>query len=235
MDAILISARHLLSIPTRLFCPPKRPRDPQLPTISDSLLARALPLGRHDYALSANGGKLFLPLTSPEGSIVSSNPIDSILSDDFRINGAWRSPHSHAQVGLSFPLTIYPTHFTIDYAFNPDPVAMKSAPRQLIFWGVVEGAGNKARYARTLANLEVSDVVNRTAPLLHRGEIFMPLGSAQYDVHDGPHIQTFPLHPGGVESGIDFGVVVLEVISNWGGNETWLYRVRVHGSASVKH
>ncbi|PIL23154.1 hypothetical protein GSI_14463 [Ganoderma sinense ZZ0214-1] len=206
------------------------PSDPRT-TVADNFLARALPIGRYDYALSANGGKIFLPLTTPfddNPSSPASLSIDSILTDDARLDGSFSSPGAQFQVGISFATTIYPTHFTIDHAFSPDKIGSSNAPRHIVFWGVVEGVGNKGRVSRVVGDLGLSDVFNRTAPNLHQRENFLPLATAEYDVRGSCHVQTFAVHPGLVESNIDFGVVVLEVLDNWGGEVTQLYRVRVH-------
>ncbi|KAI1795834.1 hypothetical protein LXA43DRAFT_1090469 [Ganoderma leucocontextum] len=205
-------------------------------SIADSFLARALPVGRHDYALSANGGKVFLPLTTPHDdslASVASLPIDSILTDDVRLDGSWFFPGSHFQVGVSFATTIYPTHFTIDHAFLPDAAGSSKAPRHIVVWGVVEGVSNKGRATRVVADLDIGDVYNRTAPNLHQRENFLPLATIEYNIHGSSHVQTFPVYPHAVESNIDFGVIVLEVLDNWGGEVTHLYRVRVHGLAKT--
>ncbi|KAJ3907875.1 hypothetical protein F5879DRAFT_874682, partial [Lentinula edodes] len=71
---------------------------------------------------------------------------------------------------------------------------------------------------------------------LPKSPTYIRLASFTYDIHSPSHIQTFPVLPylskyGKLgEAGVDFGVVVLVVRSNWGMEEyTCLYRVRVHG------
>ena len=47
---------------------------------------------------------------------------------------------------------------------------------------------------------------------------------------DAPNaVQTFPVDEDVHASGMDFGIVVLRVLSNWGQQFTCLYRFRVHG------
>ncbi len=55
------------------------------------------------------------------------------------------------------------------------------------------------------------------------------LGSFTYDPSAASHIQTFQIDPSIVELGIDTGVVIFRVTSNWGGEFTCLYRVSAVG------
>ncbi|KAJ3929461.1 MAG: hypothetical protein NXY57DRAFT_900050 [Lentinula lateritia] len=75
---------------------------------------------------------------------------------------------------------------------------------------------------------------------LPKSPTYIRLASFTYDIHSPSHIQTFPVLPylskyGKLgEAGVDFGVVVLVVRSNWGMEEyTCLYRVRVHGERGM--
>ena len=59
---------------------------------------------------------------------------------------------------------------------------------------------------------------------------YIRVANFTYDIHATEYIQTFPVREEIRELGIDFGVVVLLVKSNWGKEEfTCLYRMRVHG------
>lgn len=51
------------------------------------------------------------------------------------------------------------------------------------------------------------------------------LASFTYDPSLPSHIQTFPVASEVVELGIDVGIVIFRVESNWGGDFTCLYRV----------
>ncbi|PIL29457.1 hypothetical protein GSI_08399 [Ganoderma sinense ZZ0214-1] len=161
--------------------------------------------------------------------------ISSVPPDPFNPNRFLSADATGAQfqVGVSFATTIYPTHFTIDHAFSQDIVGSSNAPRHIVFWGIVEGVGNKGRASRVVGDLALSGVFNRTVPNLHQRENFLPLATVEYDIRGSSHVQTFAVHPSLVESNIDFGVIVLEVLDNWGGEVTQLYRVRVHGLAKM--
>jgi len=51
------------------------------------------------------------------------------------------------------------------------------------------------------------------------------LTSFTYDPSAPSHIQTFPVDNEIVEMGLDVGIVIFSVVSNWGGDFTCLYRV----------
>ena len=53
----------------------------------------------------------------------------------------------------------------------------------------------------------------------------MLLGSFTYDPSSPSHIQTFPVESAVVDLGIDVGIVIFKIQSNWGGEYTCLYRV----------
>ncbi len=202
-----------------------------------SLLTRSLPIGRRDFALAAAGGLIYSDLTSSTGAPPSTNsqPPDSVINDDFRLKGCWRVPRGHLQVGVVLAETIYPSHFTIDHAPQAFAHDIGEAPRTIVLWGVVDGSFNKATYAQLHAGMADSVVYNRTAPPKDAGFTFVPLAAVEYDPSADSHVQTFPVDDQVADSGIDIGLIVLDVISNWGSNTTSLCRVRVHGELSISY
>jgi hypothetical protein len=51
------------------------------------------------------------------------------------------------------------------------------------------------------------------------------LATVQYDPSAENPTQTFPIPPAIIELGIDVGIVIFKIESNWGGDLTCLYRV----------
>ncbi|TFK82793.1 hypothetical protein K466DRAFT_446041, partial [Polyporus arcularius HHB13444] len=186
-------------------------------------------IGRRDFALHAVGGIIFSDLTSVAHPSSSAYPPDTAISDDFRLTGCWRVPGSHLQIGVVLSETIYPSHFTIDHVPRLLAHNIHEAPRKVILWGVVDGSPNQATYSHLHDSLASLAVFNRSGPPMHAGYTFVPLAVSEYDPSTGPHVQTFPVHPKVVESGIDIGLVVLDVLGNWGADATELCRLRVHG------
>ena len=59
--------------------------------------------------------------------------------------------------------------------------------------------------------------------------IFLPLADIDFDVTAPSLRQTFPLYDEVQSWGIDFGVVVFDIRSNWGSDVTSLCSVQVYG------
>ncbi|KAL2830077.1 hypothetical protein BDW59DRAFT_141732 [Aspergillus cavernicola] len=63
----------------------------------------------------------------------------------------------------------------------------------------------------------------------HLGQDFYRIGKWNYDINDPTHIQKFPVHVVLDSDELRVDKVVFRVNSNWGGNETCLYRLKLHG------
>ncbi|CEL03415.1 hypothetical protein ASPCAL04570 [Aspergillus calidoustus] len=61
------------------------------------------------------------------------------------------------------------------------------------------------------------------------GPDFYKVGTWMYDINDMQHIQRFPLTAIIDSDDVRVDKVVFRVNSNWGGNETCIYRVKLHG------
>ncbi|KAI0700649.1 hypothetical protein C8T65DRAFT_580144 [Cerioporus squamosus] len=209
-----------------------------LSSTTTSILTRSLPIGRRDFALREAGGKIYPELTSAYIADTSSsplytpNPADTVLSDDFRLPGCWSLPGSQVQVGVVLSETIYPSHFTIDHIPLPFADDIYEAPRRIILWGVVDGSSNQETYAHLRVQSSKLAAYNRSAPPMTAGFTFIPLATSEYNIHADSHVQTFPIYSHAAQSGIDVGLVVLDVVGNWGSNTTSLCRLRVHGRSA---
>ncbi|KAL2821479.1 hypothetical protein BJX63DRAFT_217414 [Aspergillus granulosus] len=61
------------------------------------------------------------------------------------------------------------------------------------------------------------------------GPDFYKIGSWMYDINDKQHIQRFPLTAIIDSDEVRVDKVIFRVNSNWGGNETCIYRLKLHG------
>ena len=153
-----------------------------------------------------------------------------VVIDDLTAIGRCWSAVVPSQVGLSTPAIIHPTNVTIDHIPHELAADIGRAPRHMILWGVVDGKPNHARYKSIIA---ARGRRTPTAPVLTSGHVFLDLASFEYEIAAESHIQTFPVSQDVVESRMDFGVFVLEIMDDWGAPEVCLYRVRIHGTQAT--
>jgi hypothetical protein len=124
------------------------------------------------------------------------------------------------------------THVSVVHIPGEPTVAIETAPRKMVLWGMVDGADNLAKYhalRRNATGVLADLMATLAAPAIHHDLIFLPLVSFDYSIHAPGHVQTFPLLPSVVNANMDFGVVVLEIMGNWGSSTTCLHGTRVLG------
>ncbi|KAI5989704.1 hypothetical protein EDD15DRAFT_2171056 [Pisolithus albus] len=189
-----------------------------------------------EYASLRAGGDIVLPLTTPtilpRGSLVHrllhggpqpGSPW-AALDDDTRSQSCWLLGGNSGQLGVSLPRVVRISHVVVDHIVSDT----LTAPRQMILWGLVDGRENLALSRALRANsLDIPE--KRTFPAISGGFPFIPLSYFEYNAHASNLTQTFPVFPFVLDSGLDFGVVVLEILGNWGGMSTCLYRFHVYG------
>ncbi|KAI0366438.1 hypothetical protein BV20DRAFT_952114 [Pilatotrama ljubarskyi] len=186
--------------------------------------------GRPDYALRAHGGRVALKLTSgSRGSILSSREDDPSIAidDDVHAGKCWTMNTLPSQLGIRLARILRPTHISVEHLPGEIAVDIERAPKNITLWGVLEGTRNKDIFA----SLKTAGLVDydRRFPTIAREQQWAQLVSFVYDIHADNPIQTFPVSRPFVDSELSFGVLAVEILGNWGGNSTCLYRVRIHG------
>lgn len=212
---------------------------PEAETYVRQIVLNALrdPVGLRDFALQATGAKVLPYLTSstlPDkrsytGETPRAGP-EAALRDDLRMGECWRIAGSSAQLGIGIPEFIHATHVTVDHI----PIELASdigeAPRKMFLWGVIDGPSNHALYRnRTEHGLVLHPPgLGRAGPPLSGKHLYALLATFQYNTNASFHIQTFQTDVS-VAMKFYFGMFVLEIVDNWGGASTCLYRLRIHG------
>jgi SUN domain-containing protein 1/2 len=148
-------------------------------------------------------------------------------------------------VALAAPA--YISDVTIDHVAKEVAFDMRSAPREMEVWGMVEGKDNIAKVKawqgeKAARKAEARRVAKEQGvPFVEDGDVAYPktlpkspqyirIANFTYNIHSPRHIQSFPVDEAIRDLGVDFGIVVLRIKSNWGRDEyTCLYRLRVHG------
>ena len=191
-------------------------------------------VGRPDFALQANGAYVIPDLTRVYSADGKARPPpsqsfpDKAFNDDPRVGNCWLFPGTSGQIGFQLAKMIHPTHVSIDHIPVEIALDVGRAPRNMFIWGAIDGAFNQAIYRNITETVSISSTFVSQPKIAH-GHTFMRLASFEYDIRAPTHVQTFSMEQYIVESDMYFGVMVLEIAGNWGGDHTCLYRVRVHG------
>ena len=241
--------------------------DSAVSTITQDVIAKP------DFALHSGGARIIPSLTSPTFEIrprgLGSQMIGLVTGSGYAIgrppitalhhemqNGhCWPFAGMEGQLGVALASPIFVEEITIDHVAKSIAFDMRSAPRQMEVWGLVEGKDNVARVRAwkedIAAGKEAEQPSGEQSSTTYDqdgsdGELIYPktlpkypeyirLASFTYDIHSPNNVQTFPILPEIRELGVDFGIVVLRVLKNWGRDDfTCLYRFRVHGRQLVE-
>jgi len=214
-------------------------------------------IGKADFALYSAGGRVLPSLTTPSYEITPSSwlsyalgwpfgrgfatglPPVTALHPDLNLGRCWSFAGSHGQLAVVLARSVHISEITVDHA-RP-AFDERSAPKRIAVWGFVEGADNLEKYNSHLAAQEqrhaqeiLDGEIPEPEPVLRgapRGVPYLHLTTLTYNIHSSSHIQTFRVPQEIWDLDIDMGVVLFEILDNWGDEQyTCLYRVRVHGS-----
>ena len=153
--------------------------------------------------------------------------IEDVLDEDLDPGSCCFFAGDHGQIAIRLSKLIRPLHVAVDYT---PPIRSMSchAPRQLVLWGLVDGAANKAIF-KSLSLFRDQHRSLSDRPPQAGNFTFLPFANFTFDIHAAFPIQTFPIHLEVVFGGLSSGLFVLEIRSNWGGNSTGIRRVHLHG------
>ncbi|KAI6098656.1 hypothetical protein EDD16DRAFT_1498286, partial [Pisolithus croceorrhizus] len=158
------------------------------------------------------------------------------LEDDMREGACWHLPERRGQIAVAFRDVVCITHVMVDHIQAGLTDTAEIAPCKLLLWGMVDGEDNLAKYhflhnsaTGTLREL----LTTHTAPALSCSMSFIPFLSFNYNIHATIHTQLFPILNSMAATNMDFGVIVLEILDNWGGKLMCLYRVGMYGECGL--
>lgn len=188
-----------------------------------------------EFARKVNGGRIIPSLTSGYHGILervfqSANSPSIVIDDELYSEICWVVPTLPAQVGIRTSHLIRPLQVSVE-GFAELPAAdMTQAPKHMRLWGIVDGRVNKEIFA-TLTSPQLSNRGPSFQPAIANDLTWAPLASFVYDSSTRAHTQAFPISHVFVDSGLSFGIFVLEVLDNWGAASTCVCKLRIYGTA----
>lgn len=210
-------------------------------------------IARVDFALNSAGAGVIPSLTSQTFNVqpkaffgfisgaarYARSPVNA-LNHETQVGYCWPFFGSQGQLGVQLTDRVLITDVTIDHIAKEVAHDLRTTPRQMEVWGLLEGRENREKYVEFEAQrdqaradgADIPDAPEYPSDLPRSRDVrYVPIASFMYDIHASNNIQTFPVRQDIQDLGIDFGVVVLVVKSNWGSQSfTCLYRFRVHGN-----
>ncbi|KAI9057365.1 hypothetical protein FKP32DRAFT_1583899 [Trametes sanguinea] len=187
---------------------------------------------RRNFALALDGARVIPRLTSPNDTLrvsAGSSPENALEESFAHRPFCWSFPGNRGQIGIRLSQKIIPTHLVLDMAYSTASERPSRAPRQVILWGVVDGHANHATYEKDLREYRSGVAQHGSGPAESTGYTFLALAAFEYDATAAFPLQTYRVAESVVDSEMEFGVIVVEIRGNWGGDQTAICGLRVHG------
>lgn len=178
----------------------------------------------------------WLYASSPARDFIDKNPPYIISDDQMGVGSCWEIEGSTGILGVLLSESIFISSISID-SIHPSLVSITSHirnPRSITLWGmlpnssIIPPAAAEVRSAKQF----LPNFVPGPRSYIKGKDSFVPLLSAFYDAHGAVTNQHFELASDHWATCVAFQVIVVEILENWGGSTTCIYRLRVHGSAS---
>ena len=188
-----------------------------------------IPFG-HDFA-SLNAGGMVSPRLTTLG--INLVPPSAVLSPN-TTGVCWSFHGNSGTFGVAFDApNVMPSHVVIHHWPSDSTASLSHAPRQVIIWGLVDGEANMRTFLQVQdSQPSFTSTLSKVPPSpISKEGIFLPLAEINFDITAQSLRQAFPLSNSVLSWGIDFGVVVVDVRSNWGADTTSLCTVQVYGHA----
>lgn len=143
----------------------------------------------------------------------------------------WPIEGNTGHLGVALAKSVYISNVTIEHVHYKAAFDVRSAPKDMELWGLIEGDENSAKVKEwRRRRLVLGYSSDQGDPQIHGNMQFLRLSTFTFNAKADQNIQTFPLDEALGNLSIDFSIVLLLIKNNWGNNAyTCLYRFRVHG------
>lgn len=191
--------------------------------------------GRQDFASRYNGGHVMAKFTTQTRSSTypTNDPIVA-LDEDLRLGRCWRFEGGSGQIAIAFSQAVQISDITVDHIPKELVSTAQVAPRSILAWGAQDIPQGHSALTLDAVMKEVprlGDILGtRRFPPIHSDHMsYLPIALIDYDIHNQSHVQTFPIFASVTTHNMSFPTIVMEILSNWGGTSSCIYRIRVHG------
>lgn len=163
-------------------------------------------------------------------SLSLETPPDFVIDGNSTSGHCWEFEGHTAQLGFSLGAMLNISWVSIGHYDDPDE-ATHSAPRFMVLWGVADGqesvlAFNMRNHLRQRLHATIPEGLPKPFP---SGKLYIPLAVLDYSPHLAVEEQLFPVFKEVKNLGFPIGILVLQVLSNWGAPSTRLCHVGIHG------
>ena len=181
----------------------------------------------HNFASFSTGAVVSRRLTTLG---LEATPPSTVLGDSTGACWSFRGTAGTFGVVLDTP-NVIPSHVSLHHRLLNSTTSLSCAPRQVTVWGMVDGDQNMKPYSSS-PHVFISTLARVPPFSISKRGIFLPLADFDFDITSPSPHQTFRLFDEIRLWGIDFGVVVFDIRSNWGSDVTCLCSVYVYGKTA---
>jgi hypothetical protein len=187
----------------------------------------------YNYArhFSGAGAQSIDVLTSSAYKDVNSPqfPAVTVLEDGL---ACWAMSGHNGYFGIALEIPINISHISI-YHSLAHAEGIPSAPRSMVLWGLAEGPDQVKALSSASNQLFLPrkpSLFSQFLPKSPEPISWVPLLHFQYDVHLSD-TQVFAVPKELMDLGVSYGVVVVEILNNWGSpSHSCLYHIGVYGA-----
>lgn len=187
--------------------------------------------------LKAFTSPTYVPVDNPVPSIFgprsSQLPPSTLLDDSVAVGRCWEFVGQQGHIGIGLTENAYIRSISLDHA-HPSltkSTSARKAPQDFLLWGLYPSEHAEVLPAQTQPASYF--LLSRSFPAgISLNDRFILLVNGSYDTFSPTTRQYFNVSPSLWQTlPAPVGIVVLEILNNWGASSTCIYSVGIHGES----